>query len=96
MNKTLFEWDEEKARANLQKHQVNFEEAQTVFVDPLAITISDPDHSIKEDRFIIIGESQKRRILVVVYTERKKKIRLISARRASRAERKKYEEENLD
>lgn len=94
--KTLFEWDEEKAKANLQKHGVSFEEAQTVFTDPLAITIPDPDHSTDEDRFITIGESNKKRLLVVVYTERRKKIRLISARKAARAERKKYEEKDLD
>ena len=93
--KPLFEWDEEKAQDNLRKHGISFEEAQTVFNDPLAITIPDPDHSIDENRFITIGESDKRRILVAVYTERRKKIRLISARKASRAERKKYEEENF-
>mgnify|MGYP001577765589 CR=1 FL=1 len=94
--KTLFEWDEEKAQANLRKHGVSFEEAQTVFTDPLAMTIPDPDHSIDEARFIIIGESDKKRILVVAHTERKKKIRLISARKATRAERKKYEEKNFN
>ena len=93
--KTLFEWDEDKAQSNLYKHGISFDEAQTVFTDPLAITIPDPDHSIDEDRFITIGESDKLRILIVVYTERKKKIRLISARKATRAERKKYEEEKL-
>ena len=93
--KPLFEWDEEKAQDNLRKHGISFEEAQTVFNDPLAITIPDPDHSADEDRFITIGESDKRRILVAVYTERRKKIRLISARKASRTERKKYEEENF-
>ena len=94
--KTLFEWDEEKAQANLRKHGVSFEEAQTVFTDPLAMTIPDPDHSIDEARFIIIGESDKKRIVVVAHTERKKKIRLISARKATRAERKKYEEKNFN
>ena len=94
--KTLFEWDEEKAQANLRKHGVSFEEAQTVFKDPLEITMPDPDHSIDEDRFITIGKSGKKRVLVVVYTERRKKIRLISARKAARAERKKYEEKNFD
>ncbi|MCI0696972.1 BrnT family toxin [candidate division KSB1 bacterium] len=90
-----FEWDENKAEENLRKHGVSFDEAETVFDDPLSITISDPDHSIGEERFIDIGESNKRRILVVVYTERGKKTRLISARRATRAERKKYEEETI-
>jgi hypothetical protein len=88
-----FEWDENKTEENLRKHGVSFDEAETVFDDPLSITISDPDHSIGEERFIDIGESNKRRILVVVYTERGKKTRLISARRATRAERKKYEED---
>ena len=75
---------------------VSFEEAQTVFKDPLEITMPDLDHSIDEDRFITIGKSGKKRVLVVVYTERRKKIRLISARKATRAERKKYEEKNFD
>jgi uncharacterized protein len=91
--KPLFEWDEDKAQNNIQKHEISFEEAQTVFKDELAITISDPDHSVDEERFITIGESNKKRVLVVVYTERRKRIRLISARKATRAERKKYEEE---
>jgi hypothetical protein len=94
--KTLFEWDEDKAQANFRKHGVSFGEAQTVFLDPLAITISDPDHSVEEDRFITIGASAQTRILIVVYTERKSKIRLISTRKASRAEREKYEEENFN
>ncbi len=93
--KTLFEWDEDKAQANLRKHDVSFEETQTVFNDPLEITIPDPDHSIDEGRFITIGESAKKRILVVVYTERRKNIRLINARQATRAERKKYEEKSF-
>ena len=94
--KIRFEWDEEKAAINLQKHGVSFEEAQTVFTDPLAVTIPDPDHSIKESRFITIGESNQKRLLVVIYTDRRKKIRLISARKATRAERKKYEEKVVD
>jgi len=93
--KPLSEWDEEKAQANLQKHGVSFEEADSVFDDPLSITIPDPDHSIGEDRYIDIGQSSKKRILVVVYAERRKRIRLISARLATRAERKKYEEGTL-
>ncbi len=93
--KPPFEWNEEKAQTNFKKHKISFEEAETVFDDPLSITIPDPKHSIAEERFIDIGQSNKKRILVVVYTERRKKIRLISARLADRAERKKYEEENL-
>jgi uncharacterized DUF497 family protein len=92
---TLFEWGEAKAKTNLRKHGVSFDEAQTVFTDPLAMTIPDPDHSADEARFIIIGESDKKRILVVAHTERKKKIRLISARKATRSEREKYEEEDF-
>lgn len=90
---TLFEWDSHKAEANLRKHGVSFEEAQTVFTDPLSITLPDPDHSEDEERFIDIGMSDNRRVLVVVYTERGQRIRLISARKATPVERKQYEEE---
>ena len=89
-----FEWDDAKARTNVTKHGVSFEEASTVFADALSITIPDPAHSQTEDRFIILGRSHRERLLVVVHTERSDKIRLISARRASRAERKQYEENN--
>ena len=89
----LFEWDNHKAEANLRKHGVSFEEAQTVFTDPLSITLADPDHSEDEERFIDIGMSDDRRVLVVVYTERGQRIRLISARKATPAERKQYYEE---
>ncbi len=93
--KSLYEWDEDKAKENLRKHKVDFKEAETVFDDPLSITVSDPDHSEEEERFIDIGISKKKRVLAVVYTERRKKIRIISAREATRSERKKYyEEEN--
>jgi uncharacterized DUF497 family protein len=87
-----FEWDENKAGSNLRKHAVSFEEASTVFGDPLSLTIPDPAHSKREDRFIIIGQSHRRRLLVVVHTERGDDIRIISARRASRHERENYEE----
>jgi uncharacterized DUF497 family protein len=90
---TLFEWDGRKAEANLRKHGVSFEEAQTVFTDPLSITLADPDHSEDEERFIDIGMSDNRRVLVVVYTERVQRIRLISAHKATPAERKQYEKE---
>jgi len=90
---TLFEWDRHKAEANLRKQGVSFEEAQTVFTDPLSITLPDPDHSEDEERFIDIGMSDNRRVLVVVYTERGQRIRLISARKATPMERKQYEEE---
>ncbi len=88
-----FEWDEEKAKANLKKHKVSFEEAETVFDDPLFLIFADPDHSFDEKRFIIMGESNKKRLLVVSFTERAPKTRLISARTTTRAERKNYEEE---
>jgi uncharacterized protein len=87
-----FEWDDKKAQANIAKHSVTFEEASTAFADPLSITISDPVHSQAEERFILLGHSHRCRLLVVVHTERSDKIRLISARRASRNERKQYEE----
>jgi len=91
--KPTYEWDEQKAQANLRKHQVSFDEAETVFDDPLAVTIPDPDHSQAEVRFVDIGQSDKGRVLVVTYTERGKKTRLINARIATRTERIKYEEE---
>ena len=87
-----FEWDESKAKSNLAKHAVTFEEASTVFGDPLSLTISDPAHSWGEHRFIILGQSHRQRLLVVVHTERGDNIRIISARPASRRERKDYEE----
>jgi len=87
-----FEWDEDKAAANLKKHKVSFEEAKKVFADPFAITIDDPKHSVDERRFVDAGASADGKILVVSYTERERKIRLISCRKATRAERKIYEE----
>ncbi len=87
-----FEWDEDKARENLRKHRVSFDEAKTIFWDPFSITIPDPDHSMDEERFVDIGASVNGRVLVVVYTERGTNIRLISCRRATPFERKKYEQ----
>jgi uncharacterized DUF497 family protein len=87
-----FEWDKRKAESNLKAHGVSFHEATTVFADPLSITISDPDHSSVEMRFLDLGLSYLGRVLVVSYTERGSKIRLISARLATRNERKRYEE----
>ena len=87
-----FEWDANKAGSNLAKHGVHFEEAATVFGDPLSVTIFDPAHSQAEDRFIILWRSHLDKLLVVVHTERGDDIRIISARRASRRERKQYEE----
>jgi len=90
--KLSFEWDEEKAEANLKKHRVSFDEAATVFTDPLSLTIPDPGYSAGEQRFIDIGSSDKSRVLVVVYTERGSNLRLVSCRKATPLERKLYEE----
>jgi uncharacterized DUF497 family protein len=87
-----FEWDPDKAARNLVKHGVAFAEAGTVFGDPLAITYFDPDHSDDEDRFLTFGESNQGRLLVVSHTDREDRIRIISARIATRRERKIYEE----
>ena len=87
-----FQWDENKAKSNLAKHGVGFAEATTVFGDPQSLTIPDPEHSQTEDRFVIMGSSHRQKLLVVVHTERGDSIRIISARRASRKERKSYEE----
>jgi len=86
-----FEWDAVKAAANLDKHGVSFAEAMTVFGDPLEVTIPDPDHSIEEFRFVSVGRSEADRVLVVAYTEREGRVRLISARAAAPTERRKYE-----
>lgn len=87
----IFEWDESKARSNLTKHGVAFEEAATVFGDPLSLTVRDPLHSDEEDRFVTIGVSSGFNTLVVVYTDREDRVRIITARRATRAEVKNYE-----
>ena len=89
-----FEWNNRKAASNLKLHAVSFGEAATVFADPLSLTISDPDCSSGETRFIDIGLSHQRRLIVVSYTERGDKIRIISARLASNQERQQYEEAN--
>ncbi len=86
-----FEWDPEKARLNLERHGVSFEEAASVFFDPLSLTIADPIHSVDENRFVIIGHSLMQRVLVVVHADRSDKIRIISARQATSAERRNYE-----
>lgn len=87
-----FEWDEDKSEANRKKHQVRFDEAQTVFLDPQAIDLYDEDHSETEDRFVRIGLSGKLKVLLVVYCERDENhIRIISARKATAEERKVYE-----
>lgn len=87
-----FDWDKKKAAENFVKHSVSFEEAETVFDDPLYVDFYDPDHSLGEHRFIIIGESAQGRLLMVSYTERGDLIRLISSRELTPTERKKYEE----
>ena len=84
---------EEKAEANLAKHGIAFDEAKTIFDDPLYIEFYDPDHSEDEDRFIMIGQSVQNRLLVVSYTDRNDNIRLISAREATRMEKNAYEQE---
>ncbi len=88
----VFEWDKNKAARNLSKHGVSFEEAETVFDDPLLIDFYDPDHSEDEARYLIVGVSNRRRLLIVSYTERGDSIRLISAREVTRSEREAYEE----
>lgn len=87
-----FEWNPDKAEANYEKHNVSFEEAATVFNDLLSVTFSDPDHSIGESRYIIIGVSRFRQLLIVSHTDRGEKVRIISARKATRQERRFYEE----
>lgn len=87
-----FEWDEEKAKQNLKKHKVSFEEARTIFNDPLLLTFPDPDHSENEERYLNIGKSSGDRILIVIHTEREASIRLISCRKATSNERRAYEE----
>jgi uncharacterized DUF497 family protein len=87
-----FEWDSRKARTNLAKHGVSFEEAATVLGDPLSLTIPDPEHSLTERRHITLGRAFNSKLLVVVHTDRDDNIRVISARRASRRERRFYEE----
>jgi uncharacterized DUF497 family protein len=89
-----FEWDENKAALNLAKHGVSFEEAMTVFGNPLSDTFNDPDHSTDERRFIIIGISERGRMLIVAHTDAEA-IRIISAREPSRREREFYEESRI-
>lgn len=87
-----FEWDGKKAATNLAKHGVSFDEAKTVFDDPLYIDFYDPDHAEAEARYLIVGVSSQRRLLIVSYTERGDSIRLISARTVTQRERQVYEE----
>jgi uncharacterized DUF497 family protein len=89
-----FEWDPAKARQNRRKHRVSFQEAATVFGDPLAVTYPDPDHSVSEQRFITVRMSGAGRVLMVAHLDRNENIRIISARKTTRRERKHYEEKN--
>jgi len=87
-----FDWDPAKAASNLKDHKVSFEEASTVFGDPLAMLMADPDHSEEEERYLLLGMSLRGRLLVVSFAERPPRTRLISAREATRHERRQYEE----
>ena len=86
------EWDPKKAKLNLRKHRVSFEEAATALSDPMAATGADPDHSITEERYVTFGVSERGRLLVVAHTDEEETIRIISARIASKGERELYEE----
>ena len=86
-----FEWDAEKAQRNLAKHGVSFDEAATVFGDPLAVTIHDPNHSHQEYRFLTTGLSNRGRLIIVAHTDREERVRIISAREATASERSQYE-----
>jgi uncharacterized protein len=97
MMNLIFEWDEKKARMNLQKHKVSFEEARTLFGDPLLLTFPDEYHSQSEERYVSIGNSSHDRVLIVVHTDRKETedvltVRIISCRKATASERRAYEE----
>jgi uncharacterized DUF497 family protein len=88
----VYEWDWTKATANLKKHKVTFTEAATVFLDPMAVTYQDPDHSEGEHRYVTAGESSRRRVILVAHLDRGDRIRIISARRATRKEAHEYAE----
>ncbi|QZZ20739.1 MULTISPECIES: BrnT family toxin [Cyanophyceae] len=90
-----FEWDQSKAASNLKKHGVSFEEAKTVFDNPLAVIFDDEAHSVDEQREIIIGHSRQNRLLLIAFTERSGNVRIISARLATRNEREDYEQNAL-
>ncbi len=86
-----FDWDKQKAASNFAKHKVSFEEAATVFGDPLSDTFDDPDHSAEERRFLLIGHSEQAKLLFVSHTDDSETVRIISAREPTRGEREKYE-----
>jgi uncharacterized protein len=92
----LFEWDRQKARSNVRKHGVTLDEAITGFGDPLALLMPDPDHSLEEERHLLLGTSNRQRLLVVAFAERPPGTRLISAGRAGPSERRRYEKENQE
>ena len=92
----IYEWDREKAKRNVREHGVPFEEAATVFLDPLAMTYPDPDHSHEEDREITIGYSARQRLLFVSHCQRSNRTRIISARAATRRERKQHEKDGRE
>jgi uncharacterized DUF497 family protein len=93
--KLIFEWDELKAIANLKKHKVSFDEGKTIFSDPFLLTFPDSDNSENEERYVNIGLSAKGGVLILIHTERRGKIRIISCRKATTHERKYYEEGGL-
>ncbi|HKV91563.1 MAG TPA: BrnT family toxin [Candidatus Angelobacter sp.] len=92
----IFTWDVRKAAANLKKHGIDFREGATIFQDPLSATFPDLDHSEREQRFLTIGETPRRRILVVAHTEEGDTIRIISAREATQREKRFYEENEME
>jgi uncharacterized protein len=96
LGSVFFEWDPEKAAANAAKHDVTFIEAASVFLDPLAITFADPDHSADEQREITIGHTMNQRLVFVSHCERKSRMRIISARLATASERRQYHEESIE
>ena len=92
-NELRFEWDPRKAATNRAKHGVSFEEASSVFGDPLGLFVDDPRHSVGERRHVLLGSSEQHRLLAVMFTEREEVIRVVSARKVTRRERKSYEEQ---
>jgi uncharacterized DUF497 family protein len=92
-NELRFEWGPRKAESNRVKHGVSFEEASSVFGDPLGLIMDDPRHSFGERRHVLLGSSERHRVLAVMFTDREEVIRLISARKATRQERKSYEDQ---
>lgn len=90
------EWSKRKNQLNVLKHRVDFSEARTIFDDPLQVTINDPDHSFSENRYITIGMSTENRLLIIAHTFENDKIRIITARKPTRSERRNYEEGGFD